>query len=116
MAKQHPYTQLSLRELRRDERFLLVAKVEHHIPFPPPHGHREDLFGILDIIAIGPGISLGVQVTSAGSKSAHKKKLLEHENTRKVLESGWVIELHTWRKVPRGRAVRWELDRLTFEL
>ena len=45
-------TELSLRWLRADDRFTLVQVVEHWTP----HARiRQDLFGIVDILAIGPG-------------------------------------------------------------
>lgn len=96
----------SLKKLRADPRFELVEKVETWSPFPPP-GHRSDLLGIFDILALGPGITLGVQCTSVGGVSARIKKLKEHPSTRPALRAGWQIEIWGWHKPSN----RWELGR-----
>jgi hypothetical protein len=82
-----------------------VQVVEHW----NPHARiRQDLFGIVDIIAVGPGGTLAVQATSAGGFSARIKKLTEHPSTRPLLTApGWRLEVHGWKKV-RGR---WTLAR-----
>jgi len=90
-------TQLTLRQLREDPRFTQIEVVEKWVPHPPP-GHRHDLFNIIDIIAIGPGITLAVQATSVGGMSARKKKLTEALATRHALEAGWLLELYGWEK------------------
>jgi hypothetical protein len=93
-------TELSLRWLRADDRFRLVQVVEHW----NPHARiRQDLFGIIDILAVGPGGTLAVQATSAGGFSARIKKLREHPSTPHVVTTpGWTVEVHGWKKV-RGR-------------
>jgi len=111
----HPATQLSLKKLRADDRFFLVDKVEYFTQFPPPHGRRVDLFGIIDILALGPGVTLGVQCTSVGGVSARKRKMIDHPNTPLVLAAGWQLEIHGWHKSNNrwelGRFHRFELDR-----
>lgn len=97
------YTERTLAELRRGDEFVLVEKVEYWTPFPKPHGRRVDLFGIIDIVALAPGRTLGVQSTSIGALSAHKKKLREHPCTREVLRAGWELEIWAWEK----KANRW---------
>jgi hypothetical protein len=109
-VKQSP-TQLSLKELRKDSRFTLIQVVEH---WNPHVRIRQDMFGVLDIVAIGPGITLGVQATSYGGVSDRLKKLREHANTPLILEAGWLIEVHGWTQNDRGR---YELKRrIKFEL
>ncbi len=103
----HQSTELTLRKLRGDTRFLLVEKVEFFSPFPKPHGRRVDLFGLGDVLAIGPGISLLVQCTSVGGVSTRKKKLTEDPNTALLLRSGWELEIWGWHKP----AHRWERGR-----
>ena len=105
MAKISP-TQLSLRHLRADGRFTEIQVVETWVQFPPP-GRRRDLYNIIDILAIGPGITMAVQATSAGGVSARKMKLTEAEATRHVLEAGWLVEIHGWAKLKN----RWVLDK-----
>ena len=111
MAKAHPATELSLKKLRADSRFLLVEKVEHNIP-RPGRGFpvKRDLFEIIDILAVGPGITMGVQCTSVGGVSDRKRKLIEHPNTRIVLAAGWQLEIWGWHQ-PAGPRSRWELGR-----
>lgn len=111
MTASNSSVQLSLRALRKDERFTLVEVVERFIQFPKP-GHRSDLFGIIDVIAIGPGITLAVQCTTHSGMSAHKRKIVAHPATRRVLEAGWLLELHCWRK-PKHL---WECRTLTIRL
>jgi hypothetical protein len=114
MAK-HPATQLTLKRLRADPQFLLVEVVEYFSAFPPPHGRRVDLFGLIDVLALGPGITLGVQCTSVGGVSARKRKIIDHPNTPLVLAAGWHLEIHGWEKKKNrwelGRFHRFELDR-----
>jgi hypothetical protein len=108
--KQSPTT-LSLKELRKDPRFTLIQVTEHWDAFARI---RKDLFEVIDIVALGPGITLGVQTTAYGSMSARLKKLREHANTPLILEAGWLIEVHGWTQNDRGR---YELKRrIKFEL
>lgn len=105
---QHPATQLSLKLLRADERFTLVEVVEYWKKHPGmANGVRVDLFNIIDILCLGPGITMGVQTTSEAGFSARMKKLREHENTRPVLAAGWLLEVHGWAKVKN----RWTLTK-----
>ena len=105
MPSNHPATQRSLKLLRELDHFTLVEKVERWEPFPKPHGRRVDLFGFIDILAIGPGITLGVQTTSSGGVAHRKRKILDHEHILSVLEAGWLVEIHGWGK----RKNRWTL-------
>lgn len=105
-------TQRTLRALR--QRGLICAIVEKWNQYAGPHGMRQDLFGIIDVLALDPqrGV-IGVQ--SCGSSfSEHLKKL----TTEKAQEtSDWLstpgtsLELWGWRKVKikrGGKAERWE--------
>ena len=59
-----------------------------------PHAMiRQDLFGFIDIIAIGEGKTIGVQCTSKSGVSSRVKKVLEHENLPAVLQAGWEVEV-----------------------
>ena len=105
MAKISP-TQRSLALLR--EQGWLCAIVEKFVRFPPP-GHRVDLWGIGDILAVRPGETLLVQCTTTGV-SERLKKIEENPLTLKILAVPWRIEVWGWRKVgPRGKAKRWEV-------
>ena len=79
-------------------------------PTRPGGGVRKDLFGIIDIVAIGPNGTLGVQVTSAGQFAAHLKAIselrteidgVEYSTARMILQAGWRLEVQGWAKVGR---------------
>ncbi|NYS09338.1 hypothetical protein PBR31_00007 [Xanthomonas phage PBR31] len=67
---------------------------------------RFDLFGFIDLLAIKPGETVGVQTTSYSNLSARVKKIAEHENVDAVREAGWRILCHGWKKNAKGR---WEV-------
>ncbi len=56
---------------------------------------RIDLFGCLDLLAIGEGVTLGVQVTSdnGGHVADHVRKMLAEPRLVDCLRAGWQIEL-----------------------
>lgn len=104
-------TQRTLKALRaRGLKSAIVEKFNAHVG---PFGIRQDLFGIIDIIALDPesGI-IGVQSTGQDF-NGHKKKLMEdrHQECVDWLNTpGTTLELWGWRKkkVKRGgKAVRW---------
>jgi len=105
-------TQRTLRELRSQGR--VCAIVEKWNSFVGPHGIRQDLFGIIDVIALDPERGV-VGVQSCGSSfSEHLDKLL-NERTQECIDwletPGTVLELWGWRKVKLkrgGKAVRWK--------
>ena len=111
----HPATQLTIKKLQADDRFLLVEKVERDMRLGP-NTFKRDLFEIIDVLAIGRGITFGVQCTSVNGVSARKRKLTQHENTPLVLAAGWQLEIWGWHQ-PGGPRTRWELGRtFRFEL
>jgi hypothetical protein len=99
-------TQRSLALLR--ERGLTAAIVEHYNVFARV---RQDLFGFVDILAIGESITLGVQTTSRSNMAARIAKISEHENWPAVLRAGWQMEVHGWAKNKSGR---WEVKIFEF--
>lgn len=95
-------TQLSLRHLR-DQGWPLVEVVERW----NPHARiRQDMFGLLDIVAVDAvyGSTLGVQTTSATNVAARVRKLREAAATGVLLGAGWDLVVHGWKK-ERGRWV-----------
>ena len=66
---------------------------------------RQDLFGILDLLCIGNGVTLGVQVTTLGHKQEHIDKMMDHPNLPRILDV-WEVQLHSWRKLKDG----WKVD------
>jgi hypothetical protein len=101
-----------MRELRNQGR--KVAIVERYNAFVGPHGTRQDLFGIIDVIALDPERGV-VGVQSCGQAfAAHERKLLE-ERAEECIDwlqtPGTALELWGWRKVRLhrgGKALRWQ--------
>jgi len=88
-------------EFLRDEGYE-CGIVERFNPYAGKFGVRQDLFGIIDIIAIKEDSMLGVQ--SCGQAfSEHDKKILASENTELWLKSGAKLMLIGWRKVKKKR-------------
>lgn len=104
-------TQRTIRELRNQGRVCaIVEKFNQHVG---PHGIRQDLFGIIDVLALDPerGV-VGVQCCG-NSFSAHYRKLTE-ERWQECMDwlktPGTVLELWAWRKIKvkrGGKAERW---------
>ena len=102
-------TQRTIRELRKmGRRCAIVEKWNSHAKI------RQDLFGVIDVLALDPerGV-VGVQ-SCGNSFSAHYKKLTEERADECIewLETpGTVLELWAWRKVKLvrgGKAMRWQ--------
>lgn len=79
---------------------------------------RQDLYGFIDVLALGEGYALGVQACAAASHAARKAKILAHPNFPKVLAAGIVVELWSWGKRcsdGRGSRKTWQVrkERLT---
>jgi len=103
-------TQRTLKALRN--RGLKCAIVEKFNHYAGRFGRREDLFGIIDIIALGTEGVIGVQSCGASFSQHYKKMTEEHaQDTIDWLETpGTSLELWAWRRVKlrRGsKAVRW---------
>jgi carbonic anhydrase len=98
-------TQRSLKHLR--DAGYMVAIVEKW----NPHARiRQDLFGVLDLVAIRDGETLGVQTTSGSNVAARVKKLAESESVPRLRKAGWAIHVHGWRKGSNGRWALREVD------
>ncbi len=104
-------TQRTLRELRHNGR--VCAIVEKWNPHVGAHGIRQDLFGIIDILALDPqrGV-VGVQCCIGAMKS-HIVKITEtlaQETTDWLKTPGTSLEIWSWRKVKKkrgGKAIVW---------
>ena len=92
-------TQLSLKELRKTCDLVQVVEVWNHHAFI-----RQDLFGIIDILAIRGGDTIAVQCTSRGNMNARIRKMSESDALPHLRKAGWTILAHGWakRKVKRG--------------
>jgi hypothetical protein len=114
-------TQRTLKALR--EQGVICGIVERYLANVGPFGVRNDLFGIIDIIALHPEKGI-VGIQSCGqSYSAHMKGMLEGderdvgrdlskpEACREWIKAGGVLQLWGWRKVKLkrgGKAMRWK--------
>ena len=104
-------TQRTLKELRHLGRLCgIVERFNQHVG---PHGIRQDLFGIIDLIALDPerGI-VGVQCCGGSGFASHWRKITEENNqaTYEWLRCGGKLEIWAWRKVKLkrgGAALRW---------
>lgn len=94
-------TQRSLK-LLRDEGWT-VAIVEHWNSFIKI---RQDLFGIIDLLCVRDGVTMGVQTTSYSNVSARVKKIADSEHIGALREAEWVILVHGWHKVGNRWQVR----------
>jgi hypothetical protein len=65
---------------------------------------RVDLYGCIDLLAIGNGETWAVQTTSTGV-SSRIHKIRESEFFHVMLESGWRVFVHGYRKNSKGRYV-----------
>lgn len=104
-------TQRTIRHLRNQGR--RCAIVEKFNAFVGPHGVRQDLFGIIDVIALDPEHGV-VGVQSCGNQfSEHYKKITEDRAQEAIdwlCTPGTRLELWAWRKVKvkrGGKAMRW---------
>ena len=77
-----------------------------------PHARiRQDLFGVIDVLAINDEVTIGVQATTMSGRSSHVKKIME--STAAVT---WTaapqreLELWCWRKLKN----RWRVHRTFF--
>lgn len=81
----------------------MVAVTERWNPFAKI---RQDLFGIIDIVAIGENKTIGVQTTSYSNMSARVKKIQQSESYPLLKAAGWNIVVHGWKK---NKSNRWEV-------
>jgi hypothetical protein len=64
---------------------------------------KKDLFHIFDILAIGNGETIGIQITSKSNMSSRIKKISESEYLPELLRSKWRLIVIGWYKQPNGR-------------
>lgn len=80
----------------------IVETVEKWIP---QARKKKDLFGCIDLLAVGNGETVAIQTTSASNVAARKKKILGTAAYKHMKEAGWKIEIHGWFK----RENRWHV-------
>lgn len=85
-----------------------------------PHGIRQDLWGAIDIIALGGPRTVGIQACSASGRAAHVTKLCAEPRLHPVFDAGWIVVVLAWTK-PRsktgpGRFWRWDHTPITVDM
>lgn len=63
---------------------------------------RKDLFGIIDVVAIGGGETVGVQCTSYSNVWSRVQKMEDSETIGDLREAGWKLLIWGWHK-KKGR-------------
>lgn len=92
MAKEGP-TERTLKRLRKAGWSAAVVEKWN------PHARvRQDLFGIVDVLAVGGGETLAIQATSDSNVRSRVVKLEDSEALPDLREAGWRIEVWGWRK------------------
>ena len=86
-------TPLTLKLLR--EEGYTVAVVEHWNSFVRI---RQDLFGFIDVLALGNDETIAVQCCRRSDMATRRNKIADHENVGAVRKAGWRIEIHGWDK------------------
>ncbi len=92
-------TRRTLERLRADG--WMAAVVER---WNPHAGVRQDLWGILDILAVRGSETLGIQVTTATNLSKRVRKLADSPALPALRKANWTLQVWGWRK----RGGRWE--------
>ena len=64
---------------------------------------KKDLFGIFDVLAVGQGQTIGIQITSKSNMSARIKKIEECEFLPEIIGAGWRIIVIGFYKKENGR-------------
>lgn len=98
-------TQRTLAELK--SRGYIAQIVEKWNPWARK---RQDLFGCIDIVAIGNGSTLGVQCTSGSNIASRVAKIADCPAVAELRKAGWSLAVWGWRKNAKGKWVLREVD------
>jgi hypothetical protein len=101
-------TARSLRLLR--ERGAIAQTVER---WNPGARRRVDLFGVIDIVALEPGLQgvLGIQACTTGDQSKRLAKILSEPRALAWIGSGCRLAIWGWsKKGARGKRKQWTLS------
>lgn len=78
---------------------------------------RQDLFGCIDIVALGEGTITGVQTTSSDNVAARRDKILAEPRMRAWLKAGGLLVVHGWAvQGARGKRKVWTLREVPITL
>ncbi len=64
---------------------------------------KKDLFNLFDILAIGQGETIAIQLTSKSNMSTRIRKISESPILPELLRSNWRVLVVGWYKKPNGR-------------
>ena len=81
-----------------------------------PHARiRQDLFGCIDIVAVGDGMRVtGIQACAGASVAARLKKAMAEPRLKLWLNSGGTFEVWGWRKVGKaGKRKTWAVRKVS---
>jgi len=102
-------TQRTLKRLREEGYKAWV--VERWLAYAGKFGKRQDLFGIIDVLAISSDAIIGVQACS-GSFTEHYRKLTEEKNQESydwILCPNRYLEIWSWRKLLKERGKKMKI-------
>jgi hypothetical protein len=85
-----------------------VATVEHYNAYTK---RKNDLYGCIDLLAIGNEETLAIQVTSKSNMSARIHKIEDAAALPEMLRSKWRVIVHGWAK---NKSNRYELKEFEF--
>lgn len=72
---------------------------------------RQDLYGFIDLIAMGRGGIIGVQATTMAHKADHLDKIIAEPRAITWLRAGGRIQLWSWRKLKvKVNRKSWQAD------
>lgn len=82
-----------------------------------PHAKvRQDLFGVIDVLALTPAGILALQVCAGASHSARRAKILAEPRAASWVKAGGLLELWSYSKRgARGRRKQWVLRVQTYQ-
>ena len=99
------------RHMSPTQRSLALLREQGYKPWIVEHWNhfarkRQDLYGCIDILAIGNGETIAIQTTSRSNVAARHKKIVENEYYLEMVRSGWKVQVHGWGKLKDGWQVK----------
>lgn len=72
---------------------------------------KQDLFGVIDIVAITPVGILGIQATSGSNHASRVSKVLEESRAIAWVKAGGLLQVWSWskRREPGKKREQWTL-------
>lgn len=81
------------------------------------HAHvLQDLFGVIDIVAITPAGILGIQATTGSNHASRRTKILAEPRAKLWVDAGGKLELWTWsQRGDAGKRKLWTIRVETYD-